>query len=95
MSDGQVAPWQIPWKEVNRSRATDMEHAANIVLGDPDHGLAVTEIAQLLNLQPSSVRIYLRSDKRRIDLYRRLFEENEATKERAHQLLEARRAGQA
>jgi DNA-binding CsgD family transcriptional regulator len=62
------------------------------IFGDAEHGLTVTEIAQLLNLQPSSVKIYLRNDKRRIDLYRRLFEEDEAIKERVIQILEARRA---
>ena len=62
------------------------------ILGDTEHGLTVTEIARLLNLQPSSVKIYLRTDKRRIDLYRRLFEEDEAIKEQAIALMEARRA---
>jgi DNA-binding NarL/FixJ family response regulator len=62
------------------------------ILGDAEHGLTVTEIARLLNLQPSSVKIYLRTSKRRIDLYRRLFEEDQAIKEQAIALLEARRA---
>ena len=62
------------------------------ILGDAEHGLTVTEIAKLLDLQPSSVRIYLESDKQRIALYRRMFEEDESVKERAIRLLEGRRA---
>jgi DNA-binding CsgD family transcriptional regulator len=62
------------------------------ILGNAERGLTVTEIAQLLNLQPTSVRIYLRNDKRRIDLYRRLFEQDEAVKVRAIGILEIRRS---
>jgi DNA-binding NarL/FixJ family response regulator len=63
------------------------------ILGDAERGLCVVEIAQMLNLQESSVKIYLRDDKRRIDLYRRLFEQDEAVKDRAIRILETRRAG--
>jgi DNA-binding NarL/FixJ family response regulator len=77
---------------------TKAKEEANILakthrlFGNVENGLTVDEIAELLYLQPASVKIYLRSDKRRIDLYRRLFEQDEAVKERAIGLLEARRA---
>jgi predicted transcriptional regulator len=63
------------------------------ILGDADRGLSVGEIAEMLDLQQSSVRSYLTIEKRRIDLYRRLFEQDEAIKERAIRLLESRRSG--
>ena len=63
------------------------------IFGNAEHGLTVPEIAEMLYLQISSVKIYLREDKRRIDLYRRLFEQDEAVKERAIGILESRRAG--
>jgi len=62
------------------------------ILGDPEHGLSIAEIAEMLNLQQGSVRSYLSIEKRRIDLFRRLFLQDEAIKERAIRLLEARRA---
>jgi hypothetical protein len=62
------------------------------ILGDPEHGLSIAEIAEMLNLQKGSVRSYLSIEKRRIDLYRRLFLEDDVIKERAIRLLEARRA---
>jgi DNA-binding transcriptional MerR regulator len=62
------------------------------ILGDADRGLSIGEIAEMLNLQQSSVRSYLTIEKRRIDLYRRLFEQDDAIKERAIRLLESRRS---
>jgi DNA-binding CsgD family transcriptional regulator len=63
------------------------------IFGNAEHGLTVAEIAEMLYLQVGSVKIYLRDDKRRIDLYRRLFEQDEAVTERAIGILESRRVG--
>ena len=63
------------------------------IFGHAEHGLTVAEIAEMLYLQQTTVKIYLRDDKRRIDLYRRLFEQDEAVKERAIGILESRRVG--
>ena len=84
----------------NEQEATDaVEHyedadvlASTRILGDAEHGLTVSEIAKMLWLQETTVKGYLRDDKRRIDLYRRLFEQDEAIKDRAIRILESRRA---
>lgn len=91
MSDATVASAQIPWKDANRSRATDKEQQANVVLGDPQLGLCVDEIAELLHLQRSSVMNYLVQPNRRMDLWRRLFEEDQRIKARVLALLSERR----
>jgi hypothetical protein len=90
MSEGQVAAPKQPWGESNRERATDKENEANILLGDPQRGLSVDEIADLLQLQKSSVMIYLARPDRRTDLFRRLFEEDQRVKARALGILSGR-----
>ena len=92
LGEGGGAFAQPPWDEVNLSRATERERQANIVLGDPQRGLSVDEIAELLLLQRSSVMTYLTQPKRREDLFRRLFDNDQRVKARALMLLSERRA---
>ena len=92
MSDVPPAAAQPPWTEINRSRATDKEQQAGIVLGDPQCGLSVEEIAKLLVLQRSSVMGYLVQPSRRADLFQRLFEQDQRVRARALAIISERRA---
>lgn len=93
MQEAESVPPKVPWQQVNKERATELELKADIILGDSERGLLVEEVAELLNLQHVSVRGYLVQPYRRADLFRRLFEQDESVTAAARDLVTRRRAG--